>query len=106
MWGAAVTKTPSTPRSDSTLRYGALFVAPLVMDTSNCDFPVAAETLRLQKAPARNPDLKEVPPTKRGTNGLLSNDQGKIWIPTNTVSMQARLLSSFTVVLEDTEVTK
>jgi Integrase core domain/Integrase zinc binding domain len=61
------------------------------MDTSNCDFPVATELLRLQKAAARNPDLKEVPPTKRGTNGLLVNDQGKIWIPTNAVSMQVRL---------------
>jgi hypothetical protein len=90
-WGAAVTKTTSMPRNDSTLHYGALFVAPLVMDTRNYDFPVAAEVLRLQKAAARNPDLKEVPPTKRGTNGLLVNDQGKIWIPTNAVSMQVRL---------------
>jgi hypothetical protein len=54
-WGAAVTKTTSTPRNDSTLRYGSLLVAPLVMDTSNCDFPVTAEVLRLQKAAARNP---------------------------------------------------
>jgi RNase H-like domain found in reverse transcriptase len=77
-WGAAVTKTISTPRIDSTLRYGALFVVPLVMDTSNCDFPVAVEVLRLQKSAARNPDLKEIPPTKRGTNGLLVNDQLKI----------------------------
>jgi Integrase zinc binding domain/Integrase core domain len=61
------------------------------MDTSNCDFPVAAEVLRLQKAAARNPNLKKVPPTKKGTNGLLVNDQGKIWIPTNAVSMQVRL---------------
>jgi hypothetical protein len=70
-WGAAVTKTTSTPRKDSTLHYGALFVASLVMDTSNCVLPVAADVLRLQKAAARNPDLKEVPPMKRGTNGLL-----------------------------------
>jgi hypothetical protein len=55
----------------------SLFVAPLVMDTSNCVFPVAAEVLRLQKAAARNPDLKEVPPTKRGTNGLLVNDNAR-----------------------------
>jgi hypothetical protein len=34
-WGAAVTRTTSTPRKDSTLHYGALFVAPLGMDTSN-----------------------------------------------------------------------
>jgi transposase InsO family protein len=61
------------------------------MDTSNCDIPVAAEVLRLQKAAARNPDLKKVPPTKRGTHGLLVNDQDKAWIPTNAVSMQARL---------------
>jgi hypothetical protein len=61
------------------------------MDTSNHDFPVAAEVLRLQKAAARNPDLKEVAPTKRGASGLLINDQGKIWIPTNAVSMQVRL---------------
>jgi Integrase zinc binding domain len=68
-------------------------VAPLVMDTSNYDFPVATEVLRLQKAAARNPDLKEVPPTKRGAHGLLNliNDQGKIWIPTNAVSIQVRL---------------
>jgi Integrase zinc binding domain len=90
-WGAAVTKTTSTPRNDSTLLYGALFVAPLVMDTSNCDFPVAAEVLLLQKAAARIPGLKGVPPTKRGTNGLRVNDQGKIWIPTNDVSMKVRL---------------
>jgi Integrase zinc binding domain len=89
--GCAVTKTTSKPRKDSTLRYGALFVAPLAMDTSKHDFPVAAEILRLQKAAAQNPDLKEVPPTKRGANGLLVNDQGKIWIPTNAVSMQVRL---------------
>jgi RNase H-like domain found in reverse transcriptase len=81
-WGAAVTETTSKPRKDSTLRYGAMFVAPLAMDTSNHDLPVAAEVLRLQKAAARNPDLKEVPPTKGGSNGLLVNDQGKIWIPT------------------------
>jgi hypothetical protein len=61
------------------------------MDTSNCDFPVAAEVLRLQKAADRNQDLKEVPPTKRGPKGLLVNYQGKIWIPTNAVSMQVRL---------------
>jgi Integrase zinc binding domain len=61
------------------------------MDTSNYNFPVAAEVLRLQKAAARNPDLKEGPPTKRGTNGLLVNDQGKIWIATNAVSLQVRL---------------
>jgi hypothetical protein len=46
-WGAAVTKTTSTPRKDSTLHYGALFVAPLVMDTGNYDFHVMAEVLRL-----------------------------------------------------------
>jgi hypothetical protein len=61
------------------------------MDTSNHDFPVAAEVLRLQKVTVRNPDLKEVPPTKRGANWLLINDQGKIWIPTSAVSMQVRL---------------
>jgi hypothetical protein len=72
-WGAAVTKTTSTPLKDGTPRYGALFVAPLAMDTSNHDFPVAAEVLRLQKAAARNQDLNEVPPTKRGTNWLLSS---------------------------------
>jgi hypothetical protein len=75
------------------------------MDTSNCDFPVAAEVLRLQKAAACNPSLKEVPPAKRGTHGLLVNDQGKIWIPTNAVSMQVRV-TSLTVVVEDAEVTK
>jgi hypothetical protein len=90
-WGAAVTRTTSTPRKDSTLHYGALFVAPLAMDTSNYNFPVAAEVLRLQKATAHKPDLKEVPPKKRGANGLLVNEQGKIWIPTNAVSMQVRL---------------
>jgi hypothetical protein len=61
------------------------------MDSSNHDFPVAAEVLRLQKAAARNPDLKEVPPTKWGANGLLVNDLGKIWIPTSAVSMHVRL---------------
>jgi hypothetical protein len=90
-WGAAVTRTTSTPRKDSTLHYGALFVAPLAMDTSNYNFPVAAEVLRLQKAASHNPDLKEVPPKKRGANGLLVNEQGNIWIPTNAVSMQLRL---------------
>jgi RNase H-like domain found in reverse transcriptase/Integrase zinc binding domain len=89
--GAVVIKTTSKPRKDSTLRDGALFVAPLAMNTSNHDFPVAAEVLRLQKAAARNPDLKEVPTTKRGANGLLVNDQGKIWIHTNAVNMQVRL---------------
>jgi hypothetical protein len=68
-WGAAVTKTTSKPRNDSTLRYGSLFVAPLAMDTSNCDFPAAAEVLRLQKAAARNPGIKEVVPTKRAPTG-------------------------------------
>jgi Integrase core domain/Integrase zinc binding domain len=81
----------STPRKDSTLRYGSLFLAPLVTDDSDNDFPVASEVLRLQKAVARNPDLKEVPTTKRGAHGLLVNHQGKIWIPTNAVSMQIRL---------------
>jgi hypothetical protein len=79
-WGAAVTRTTSTPRKDSTLHYGALFVAPLAMDASNYNFPVAAEILRLQKAAAYNSDLKEVPLKKRGANGLLVNEQGKIWI--------------------------
>jgi hypothetical protein len=79
------------PRNDSTLRYGALFVAPLVIDTSICDFPVEAEVLGVQKGTARNPDPKEVPPSKGGTHGLLVNDQGKIWIPTNALSMQVRL---------------
>jgi RNase H-like domain found in reverse transcriptase/Integrase zinc binding domain len=91
IWGAAVIKITSAPRNDSTLRFGALFVSPLVMDTSNWDFPVASEVLRLQKAAGRNPDLKEVSTTKRGTHGLQVNDQGKIWIPTNSVSMQVRL---------------
>jgi hypothetical protein len=77
-WGAAVTRTTSTPRKDSTLHYAALFVAARAMDTSNYSFPVAAEVLRLQKAAAHNPDLKEVPPKKRGANGLLVNEQGKI----------------------------
>jgi hypothetical protein len=58
-WGAAVTKTTSTPRKNSTLHYGALFVAPLVMDTSNYDIPVSTEVLHLQKAAALNPDLKK-----------------------------------------------
>jgi hypothetical protein len=49
-WGAAVTRTPSMPRKDSTLHYWSLFVVPLAMDTSNYNFPVAAEVLRLQKA--------------------------------------------------------
>jgi Integrase zinc binding domain len=79
---------PDATKRQHTPLWG-LFVAPLVM--GNCDFPVAAEVLRLQKAAARNLDLKEVPPTKRGTNGLLVNDQGKIWIPTNGLSMQVRL---------------
>jgi hypothetical protein len=90
-WGAAVTKTTSTPRNDRTLRYGALFVAQLVMDTSNYDFPMAAEVLRQQMAAAHNMDLKEVPPKKSGPNALLVNDQGYIWIPTNAVSMKTRL---------------
>jgi RNase H-like domain found in reverse transcriptase len=77
-WGDTVTRTTSTPRKDSTLHYGALFVAPLAMDTSNYNFPVAAEVLRLQKATAHKPDLKEVPPKKRGANGLLVNEQVKI----------------------------
>jgi Integrase core domain/Integrase zinc binding domain len=66
-------------------------VAPLARDTSNYNFPVAAEVLRLQKAAGHKKDLKEVPPKKRGANGLLDNEQGKIWIPTNAVSMQVRL---------------
>jgi hypothetical protein len=78
-WEAAVTKTTLSPRKGSTLHYEAMFVAPLVMDTSNYDFPVAAEVLRLQKAAARNPDHKEAPPTKMGTDGLLINDQGNFW---------------------------
>jgi hypothetical protein len=90
-WGAAVTRTTSTPRKDSTLHYGALIVAPLATDSSNYTFPVAAEVLRLQKAAAHNPDLKEVPPKKRGANGLKVNKQCKVWIPTNAVSMQVRL---------------
>jgi RNase H-like domain found in reverse transcriptase/Integrase zinc binding domain len=90
-WGAAVTNTTSTPRKDSTLRYGSLFLAPFVTDDSDNEFPVASEVLQLRKAAARNPDLKEVPPTKRGAHGLLINDQGKVWIPTNAVSMQVRL---------------
>jgi hypothetical protein len=64
---------------------------PLAADDSDNEFPVATEVIRLQKAAARNPGLKEVPPTKRGGHGLLVNDQGKIWIPTNAVSMQVRL---------------
>jgi Integrase zinc binding domain len=60
------------------------------MDTSNYNFPVPAEVLRMQKAAAHNPDLKEVPSKKRGANGLLVNEQGKIWILTNAVSMQVR----------------
>jgi Integrase zinc binding domain len=90
-WGAAVTKTTSTPRNDSTLRCGALFLAPLAADDSDSGFPVASEVLRLQRAPACNSVLKEVPPTKRGAHGLLVNDQGNIWISTNAVSMQVRL---------------
>jgi hypothetical protein len=77
-WGAAVTKTTSTPRKDITLRHGSLFLAPLAADDSDNEFPVASEALRLQKAAARNPGLKEDPPKKRGTNGLLVNDEGKI----------------------------
>jgi hypothetical protein len=88
-WGAVDTNTTSTPRKDSTIHYGALFVAPLAMDTSNYNFSVAAEVLRLQKAAHHNLDLKEVPSKKRGANGLLVNEQGKIWIPTNAASMQA-----------------
>jgi hypothetical protein len=88
MWVTAVTKTTSTPRKDSKLRYGALFVGPLAVDTSSHDFPVVAEELRLQKATDRNPDLKEVTPIKRGANGLLVNGQGKIWKPTNAISIQ------------------
>jgi hypothetical protein len=61
------------------------------MDTSNFNFPVAAEVLRLQKSAAHNTDLKEGSPKKRGANGLLVNQQGKIWIHTNAVSMQIRL---------------
>jgi hypothetical protein len=90
-WGAAVTRTTSTPRKDSTLHYGALFVAPIAMDTSNYNFPVAAEVLRLKMAAGHSPYLNEVPPKKRGANGLLVNEQGKIWIPTNAVSLQVRL---------------
>jgi hypothetical protein len=90
-WVAAVTKTTSTPRKDSTLRYGSLFMAPLAADDSDNEFPVASGVLRRQKAAARNTDLKEVPPTIRSARGLLVNDQGKIWIPTKAVSMQVRL---------------
>jgi Integrase core domain/Integrase zinc binding domain len=61
------------------------------MDTSNYSFSMAAEVLQLQKAAAHNPDLKEVAPKKRGANGLLINEQGKILIPTNAGSMQVRL---------------
>jgi Integrase zinc binding domain len=61
------------------------------MDTSNYNFPVAAEVLRLQKAAAHNPNLKKIPPKRKSANGLLVNKQGKIWIPTNAVSMQVRL---------------
>jgi Integrase zinc binding domain len=89
--GAALTRTTSMPRKDSTLHYWALFVAPLDMDTNNYNFPMAAEILRLQKAAAHNPDLNVVPSKKRGANGPLVNEQGKIWIPTNAVSMQIRL---------------
>jgi RNase H-like domain found in reverse transcriptase len=63
-WGAAVTRTTSTPQKDSTL----------AMDTSNYNFPVAAEVLRLQEAAAHNPHLKESPPKKRGANRLLVNE--------------------------------
>jgi hypothetical protein len=61
------------------------------MDTSNYNFPVAAEVLRVQKAASHNADLKEFPPKKRDANGLLVNEQGNIWIPTNAFSMQVRL---------------
>jgi RNase H-like domain found in reverse transcriptase len=77
-WGAAVTKTTSTPRKDSTLLYGSHFLAPLAADDSDNEFPVALELLRLQKAAAHNPDLKKIPPMKRGAHTLLVNDQGKI----------------------------
>jgi hypothetical protein len=40
-WGAAVTKTTSTPRKDSTLRFGSLFLAPLAANDSGNEFPVA-----------------------------------------------------------------
>jgi hypothetical protein len=78
------------------------------MDTSNYNFPVAAEVLRLQKAAAHSQDIKEVAPKNRFANGLLVNEQSKIWIPTNAVSMQVRLcvIAHCGVVGEDTEVTK
>jgi hypothetical protein len=90
-WGAAVTRITSTPRKDSTLHYGALFVAPLAMDTSNYNFPVNAELLRLKKDLSHKLYQKEVTPRKLGANGLPVNEQGKIWIPTNAVSIQVRL---------------
>jgi hypothetical protein len=46
------------------------------MNTSNQDFHVAAEVLRLQRDAPGNLDLKEVPPTKRGANRLLKFIQG------------------------------
>jgi hypothetical protein len=76
------------------------------MDTSNYSFPVAAEVLRLQKTAFHNPYLKEVPPKKRGADGLLVNEQGKIWMPTNAVSMQVRLCVIAHCARGDTEVTK
>jgi hypothetical protein len=106
IWGAAVTRTTSTPRKDSTIHYGALFMAPLAMDTSNCTFSVAAEVLRLQKAAANYPDLKEVSPKQRGANGLLVNEQGKIWIPTTLLACRYASVSLLIVAGEDTEVTK
>jgi hypothetical protein len=90
-WGDAVTKTISAPRKGSTFRCGSLFLAPFAADDSDNDFSVASEALRLQKAAARNLDLKEVPTTKSGAHGSLVNDQVNIWIPTNAESMQVRL---------------
>jgi hypothetical protein len=81
-------------------------VAPLAVDTSNYNFPVAAEVLRQQKEAAHNPDLNEFPPKKRGANGLLVNEQGKIWIPTNLLACRYAIVSLLIVVGEDTEVTK
>jgi Integrase zinc binding domain len=55
---------------------------------TSCRGTTTAEGCSSQPGP---PGSASVPPTKWGANGLLVNDQGKIWIPTNALSMQVRL---------------
>jgi hypothetical protein len=82
------------------------FAAHNTMDTSNYNFPVAAEVLRLQKAAAHKMYLKKVSPKKRGANGLPVNEQGARsgYLQTLQACRYASV-SLLIVVGEDTEVT-